>query len=154
MPRTTLALTSFIAGEFSPKLDGRTDFEKYSSGCKTLENMLVHPQGAATRRTGSQFIAEVKTSSLKTRLIPFEFSTTQTYMLEFGNQYIRFFKDKGQITESNKTITAITAANPAVVTCNSHGYSNGDFVIISGVVGMTELNCKTFKVADKTTNTF
>jgi hypothetical protein len=75
-------------------------------------------------------------------------------MLEFGNQYIRFFKDKGQITESNKTITAITAANPAVVTSNSHGYSNGDFVIITGVVGMTQVNGKTFKVADKTTNTF
>jgi hypothetical protein len=154
MPRTTLALSSFVSGEFSAKLDGRTDFEKYSSGCKTLENMLVHPQGAATRRVGTQFISEVKDSSAKTRLIPFEFSTTQTYMLEFGNQYIRFFKDKGQITESNKTITAITAANPAVVTSNSHGYSNGDFVIITGVVGMTQVNGKTFKVADKTTNTF
>ena len=154
MPRTTLALTSFVSGEFSAKMDGRTDFEKYSSGAKKLENMLVAPQGAAARRVGTQFISEIKTSANKTRLIPFEFSTTQTYMLEFGNQYIRFFKDKGQITESNKTITAITAANPAVVTSNSHGYSNGDFVIISGVVGMTEVNGKTFKVADKTTNTF
>jgi hypothetical protein len=57
----------------------------------------VHPQGAATRRVGTQFIAEVKSSAAKTRLIPFEFSTTQTYILEFGNTYIRFFKDKGQI---------------------------------------------------------
>ena len=97
MPRTTAALNSFVSGEFSAKLDGRTDFEKYASGCKTLENMLVHPQGAAARRVGTQFISEVKTSSLKTRLIPFEFSTTQTYVLEFGNNYIRFFKDKGQI---------------------------------------------------------
>jgi hypothetical protein len=97
MPRTTLALTSFVSGEFSPKMDGRTDFEKYSSGAKTLENFLVHPQGAATRRVGTQFIAEVKSSAAKTRLIPFEFSTTQTYVLEFGNNYIRFFKDKGQI---------------------------------------------------------
>jgi len=97
MPRTTLALTSFVSGEFSPKMEGRTDFEKYSSGAKTLENFLVHPQGAATRRVGTQFIGEVKSSAAKTRLIPFEFSTTQTYVLEFGNNYIRFFKDKGQI---------------------------------------------------------
>jgi len=97
MPRTTLALTSFVSGEFSAKMDGRTDFEKYSSGVKTMENFLVHPQGAATRRIGTQFISEVKTSSAKTRLIPFEFSTTQTYVLEFGNTYIRFYKDKGQI---------------------------------------------------------
>ena len=100
MPRTTLALTSFVSGEFSAKMDGRTDFEKYSSGAKTLENFLVHPQGAATRRVGTQFIAEVKSSAAKTRLIPFEFSTTQTYVLEFGNNYIRFFKDKGQILDS------------------------------------------------------
>jgi len=97
MPRTTLALTSFVSGEFSAKMDGRTDFEKYSSGVKTMENFLVHPQGAATRRVGTQFIAEVKDSSKKVRLIPFEFSTEQTYILEFGDQYIRFYKDKGQI---------------------------------------------------------
>ena len=154
MPRTTAALNSFVSGEFSAKMDGRTDFEKYASGCKTLENMLVHPQGAAARRVGTQFIAEVKTSSLKTRLIPFEFSTTQTYVLEFGNTYIRMFKDKGQITESDVTVSGITQANPAVVTASSHGFSNGDFVIITGVVGMTQVNGKTFKVADKTTNTF
>jgi len=97
MARTTLALTSFVSGEFSNKLTGRTDFDKYQSAAKTMENFLVHPQGAATRRVGTQFIASVKTASAKTRLIPFEFSTTQTYILEFGNNYIRFFKDKGQI---------------------------------------------------------
>ena len=90
----------------------------------------------------------------KTRLIPFEFSTTQTYILEFGDQYIRFFKDKGQITESTKTITGITQANPAVVTSATHGYSNGDFIIITSVVGMTQVNGVTFKVANQTTNTF
>jgi hypothetical protein len=92
VPRTTLALTSFVSGEFGNKLTGRTDFDKYQSAAKTMENFLVHPQGAATRRVGTQYIA-----SVKTRLIPFEFSTTQTYILEFGNNYIRFFKDKGQI---------------------------------------------------------
>jgi hypothetical protein len=97
VPRTTLALTSFVSGEFGNKLTGRTDFDKYQSAAKTMENFLVHPQGAATRRVGTQFIASVKTASAKTRLIPFEFSTTQTYILEFGNNYIRFFKDKGQI---------------------------------------------------------
>ena len=97
MARVTLALTSFVSGEFGNKLTGRTDFDKYQSAAKTMENFLVHPQGAATRRVGTQFIASVKTASAKTRLIPFEFSTTQTYVLEFGNNYIRFFKDKGQI---------------------------------------------------------
>ena len=154
MARSTIAFTNFTAGELSPRLDGRTDLGKYFNGCKTLENMVVHPHGAATRRPGTKFIHEVKTSSEQTRLIPFEFSTTQTYIMEFGNQYIRFFKDNGIITESNKTISGATQANPGVITATSHGYSNGDHIIISSVVGMTELNGKTFKVANKTTNTF
>jgi len=154
MARQTVAFSNFTAGELSPRLDGRTDLSKYFNGVKTLENMVVHPHGAATRRPGTKFVHEVKTSSAQTRLIPFEFSTTQTYVLELGNAYIRFFKDSGIITEGDKTITAITKADPAVVTSSSHGYSNGDFVIISSVVGMVQVNGRTFKVANKTTNTF
>ena len=97
MARVAAQLTNFTAGELSPRLDGRNDLSKYPAGCKTLENIVIYPHGAAARRPGTQFIAEVKTSSAKTRLIPFEFSTTQTYVLEFGNQYMRVYKDKGQV---------------------------------------------------------
>jgi len=154
MARVAVELTNFTGGELSPRLDGRTDITKYSSGCSTLENLVVYPHGAAARRPGTTFVAEVADSDNKTRLIPFEFSTTQTYMLEFSNLKIRFYKNNGIILESNKTITAITKASPGVITSNSHGYSNGDEVYISGIVGMTELNGKTFLVANSTTNTF
>jgi len=97
MARVAAQLTNFTGGEFSPRLDGRNDLAKYSSACKTLENFIIYPHGSAARRSGTQFVAEVKDSSKSTRLIPFEFSTTQTYMLEFGDQYIRFYKDNGQI---------------------------------------------------------
>ena len=97
MARVAVQLTNFTGGELSPRLDGRNDLAKYSTGCKTLENMVVYPHGSAARRSGTQYVAEVKDSSKETRLIPFEFSTTQTYILEFGNQYIRFYKDNGQI---------------------------------------------------------
>ena len=97
MARVAVELTNFTGGELSPRLDGRNDIAKYNSGCKTLENMIVYPHGSASRRSGTQFVAEVKDSTKKTRLISFEFSTVQTYMLEFGNQYIRFYKDNGQI---------------------------------------------------------
>ena len=154
MARVAVELTNFTGGELSPRLDGRTDLTKYSSGCSTLENLVVYPHGSAARRPGSTFIAEVADSDNKTRLIPFEFSTTQTYMLEFSNLKMRVYKDKGAVLEGDKTITGITQANPAVVTATSHGYSNGDEVLISGVSGMTEVNNKRFLVADKTTNTF
>jgi len=97
MARVAAQLTNFTGGELSPRLDGRNDLAKYSSGCATLENLVIYPHGSAARRPGTNFVAEVKDSTKKTRLIPFEFSTTQTYMLEFGNQYIRFYKDNGQI---------------------------------------------------------
>ena len=154
MARVAVQLTNFTGGELSPRLDGRNDLTKYSSGCSTLENLVVYPHGAAARRPGSSFVAEVADSDNKTRLIPFEFSTTQTYMLEFSNLKIRFYKDNGSILEGDKTITGITQANPAVVTSNSHGYSNGDEVVITAVVGMTQVNGKRFLVAGKTTNTF
>ena len=97
MGRVAVQLTNFTGGELSPRLDGRNDLTKYNSGCKTLENMVVYPHGSASRRSGTQFVSEVKDSTKKTRLISFEFSTVQTYVLEFGNQYIRFYKDNGQI---------------------------------------------------------
>ena len=154
MARVAVQLTNFTGGELSPRLDGRNDLAKYASGCKTLQNMIVYPHGSAARRPGTNFVAEVKTSSAFTRLIPFEFSTTQTYILEFGDDYIRFYKDGGAILESNLTITGITQANPGVVTSTAHGLSNGDTVVISGVVGMTQVNGKRFKVASVATDTF
>ena len=108
MARVSVQLTNFTAGELSPRLDGRNDLSKYPSGCKTLENFIVYPHGSAARRSGSQFISEVKTSSKKTRLIPFEFSTTQTYILEFGDQYIRVYKDKGQVQSGGSAVEIST----------------------------------------------
>ena len=154
MARVAVQLTNFTSGELSPRLDGRNDLAKYPAGLKTLENFVVFPHGSAARRSGTQFVAEVKDSSKKTRLIPFEFSTTQTYILEFGNLYIRFYKDDGQILESDKTISGATQANPVVITATGHSYNNGDEIRITNVAGMTELNNKRYKVANKTTNTF
>jgi hypothetical protein len=146
--------TNFTAGELTPKLAGQVDFKKYNNGVEILENMTVFPQGGATRRYGTKFVAEVKDSSKITRLIPFEFNIEQSYILEFGDQYIRFFKDNGQITNATKNITNITQANPAVVTVASHGYTNGTDVWINSVGGMTELNGRRFRIANVTTNTF
>jgi len=146
--------TNFTAGELTPKLAGQVDFKKYNNGVEEMQNMTVFPQGGATRRYGSRFVAEVKDSSKSTRIIPFEFNITQSYILELGDQYIRFYKDNGQITNTPKTITGITQANPAVVTVSSHGYTNGDDVWINSVVGMTQLNNRRFRIANVTTNTF
>jgi hypothetical protein len=154
MSRVSIINTNFTAGELSEDLFGRVDITKYNNGAATIENFIVQPHGGVTRRSGTRFVKEVKDSSAKTRLVRFEFSVTQAYIIEFGNLYARFYKDQGSILNTGKTISGATRANPVVVTATSHGFVNGDEVFISGVVGMTELNGKYYKVAGKTTHTF
>lgn len=153
MARVSTIVTNFQSGELSPRLEGRIDLEKYSSGSQTMENMVVFPQGGATRRPGTYYAGSSKDGG-KVRLINFEFSDEQAYVLEFGANYVRFYKDGGILTEATKSITAITKADPAVVTSTSHGFTNGDRVYVSSVAGMTELNNREFTVANKTANTF
>ena len=153
MARVSSIVTNFRAGEISPKLEGRIDLQKYNEAAQTLNNMLVYPSGGVTRRPGTFFAGRSKDGG-KVRLMNFEFSDEQAYVLEMGANYIRFYKDGGLLTEATKTITAITKANPAVVTSNGHGFSNGDRVFIKSVAGMTELNNREFTVASTATNTF
>ena len=153
MARVSSIITNFRAGEISPRLEGRIDLQKYNEAVKDLSNMIVFPQGGTTRRPGTYYAGSSKDGG-QVRLIHFEFSDTQAYVLEFGNNYIRIFKDGGLVTEATTAITAITKANPAVVTANSHGLSNGDRVFIASVGGMTEVNNREFTVAGATTNTF
>ena len=156
MTYTSPRYTNWTAGELSDRLDGRTDLTRYFNGAKSLENFIVYPAGGAARRPGTKFLHEVKVSANAARLIPFEFNTTSanTYVLEFGNNYFRVYQDGGIVTETGKTISGATKANPVVITATSHGFSNGDHVIIGSVSGMVELNGVTGIVANKTTNTF
>lgn len=142
------------AGEFSPLTAARVRFDKYKNALNLCENFIPIVQGGITKRTGTKYVAEVKASSASTRLMPFEFSTTQAYVLELGNLYVRIYKDRGQVVETAKNITGITQANPAVVTSNAHGFSNGEEVYIASVGGMTTLNGRNFKVANVAANTF
>jgi hypothetical protein len=95
VPKASPIRTNFNAGELSPLLDGRVDIAKYEAGCRVMENFLPTVQGPAVRRPGTRYVAEVKTSANRTWLARFEFSTTQAYVLEFGNQYIRFYTNHG-----------------------------------------------------------
>lgn len=82
---------SFTGGEISPSLYSRVDLQKYASGLRTARNFIIHPAGGASNRPGTQFIATAKNAAKKCRLVPFEFSLDQAYVLEFGDGYIRVF---------------------------------------------------------------
>ena len=91
----TINQTNFTAGEVSPKCYGRVDVARYQNGAESMLNCIVNIHGGAERRPGSLYVAEVKDSSKRSRLIPFIFSTTQAYVLEFGNLYMRVYAQSG-----------------------------------------------------------
>jgi Ubiquitin-activating enzyme E1 FCCH domain len=145
----TLVQRSFSGGELAPSLYARVDTAKYAAGLRTCRNMLIMRHGGAQNRPGSTFVCESKDSTKSVRLIPFVFNNDQTYTLEFGDQYMRVIKNGIQQKLASQNITGITAANPAVLTYSgADTYSNGDEVYISGVLGMTQVNNRWFKVAD------
>lgn len=94
-----IQVMSFNAGELSELLDGRSDLEKYYSGCRLSENMIPLPYGPSERRPGTYFVAECKNNDKKAKLVSFQYSTQQAYILEYGDEYIRFCMDRGQIIE-------------------------------------------------------
>ena len=90
---------SFAAGELAPSLYGREDLAKYAVGLRTLKNFTVHPHGGVSNRAGTRYVAEAKHAGKAVRLVPFEYSDTDAYLLEFGDEYVRFYKNGAQLTK-------------------------------------------------------
>ncbi len=154
---------SFAGGEISPSLYGRVDFAKWHTAASTMRNFLVNYRGGAMTRAGTAYVGMCKqgapnaggtVTSNPPRDIPFKYSLSQAYVLEFGDQYMRIKVNGAYVTETAQSISGITQANPGVITAAAHGFSNGDWVYISGIVGMTDLNGRTWIVQNVTTNTF
>jgi hypothetical protein len=153
---TPILQYAFVSGEISPSLYARSDLQKYDLGVAEAYNFFVDYRGGLSTRPGFEFGVEIPDATSTTKTFKFEFGTdvANTYLLLFGDSYVRFIQDNGYVVESAKTISGATQANPGVITATSHGYSNGDLVYIDSVGGMTELNGRYFLVAGATTNTF
>jgi hypothetical protein len=90
-------ISAFNAGELSPLLDARLDIEKYQNGCRILENCVPKIYGGAFGRSGMELMGSPKSDATKCRLIEFIFSATTNFILEFGQQYIRFWSNGVQV---------------------------------------------------------
>ncbi|MCP4537773.1 MAG: hypothetical protein GY832_11570 [Chloroflexi bacterium] len=113
-------------------MDARIDQQKYQAGCRTMENFYPLIHGGAERRPGTYYANEVKDSSAKTRLVPFEFSLEYAYVLEFGNQYIRVYKGRNTDAEAGLLVGALLGSNPAWA--DATNYINGDIIEYSSVI--------------------
>lgn len=139
---------SFAAGVIGPELHARLDLAKYQTGLAKCLNFWVLPHGPVQNRPGFEYVLEVKDSAKATRIVPFAYSTEQTFVLEFGDQYVRFHTQGATLLESGLTITGISKANPGVLTYTGTDPANGDWMYLSGIGGMTELNGRYVKVAN------
>lgn len=149
---------SFSTGEITPSLYARVDIARYATSLRTCRNFQVMKYGGAQNRAGTGFIGEVKDSSKTVRLIPFIFNSDQTYVLEFGDQYMRVIRNEVYQYDLTLTITAVSNASPGVVTYTGTDPTSGDEVYISGLLGTigNNLNGRNFKIAnvDAGANTF
>ncbi len=152
MPDASPIQYAFNGGKLGPRVQGRSDLARYATGCNTLTNFIPTIQGPAVKRSGFRHLKEVADSTKKTRLIPFEFSREQAYVLELGEGYMRVMKDSGAVLESSVSVTGITAANPVVVTA-TNTYSNGDEVYLTGTA-QAEVNGRFFTVGGATGTNF
>lgn len=154
MANQEITFQNLAGGVFSHKMYGRYELPISNNGCRIMRNWIAETQGPASFRPGLRYVNPTRRNRIA-NLIDFQFNDEQSYVLEFTDGYLRFYKDGGIILLGNVSISGgITSATPGVVTAAGHGYSNGDEVFISGVSGMTGVNGKSFIVTNKAANTF
>lgn len=118
------ALRSFAGGEISPECYSRTDQTKYATGLRTCRNFVVQRHGGVQYRPGTTYVATVKDSTTAVRLIEFIFNDSQTYVLEFGDQYVRFYQNGGAVVVGTPDawLTATTYNEGEVVSNGGDNY--------------------------------
>ena len=143
MSRIQQFQSSFSHGEIDPLLRGRVDIEQYYSSVSKAKNVLFEPQGGFSRRPGLRFIADYTTSIDQTdaiKLVPFEYSTGQTYMLVLtiqsaSNDTLRIFVYKDGVLQTN---------------INSSGNNYVDYDFTTGKVSGTTLNLRQLNYTQST----
>ena len=102
MARFVNVQTNFTTGELDPLVRARVDLKAYDNALETAKNVVCQPQGGVTRRPGSKFINELGGSpSAGVRLVSFEFSVSDSYMLCFTNTRMYVYKNNALVTNIN-----------------------------------------------------
>lgn len=108
MSKAAPFLSSSNSGEFSPRMDARVDFDKYASAISRGLNLVCLPHGGVTARPGTRYVAEIKDSDARSRLIEFEPVSGQSYIIEAGEEYFRFYRNQGQLQDGASPLEVST----------------------------------------------
>jgi hypothetical protein len=137
---TTASKRNFTRGIFSPVVQSRRDVDAWSAGARRLQNVTLMKYGGVRKRPGTRFVYRLPTDDDEARLLPFTYSPGQSYALLMGQATMKPLALGGAVLSEGFGITAITKANPGVVTAPFHGLESGAEVYLSGIEGMEELN--------------
>tara|TARA_R100001530_G_C4320731_1_gene155687 strand:- start:759 stop:3668 length:2910 start_codon:yes stop_codon:yes gene_type:complete len=112
MARVQALQGSFVTGEISPRMQGNVLLESYKSSLATCLNYVVAPQGAVMRRPGTRYVTPAKNDS-EVRLIPFNYGQGQSYVIEAGAAYFRFFTADGVLMDGPSSSTPLEVSTDA-----------------------------------------
>lgn len=143
MPKVTSSQSNLTTGEISPKCLGRYDHAKYNNAVKRMENWLINQLGGGFYRPGTRYVAETVDSTKASRLIPFQYSADQDYVVEVGDLYMKFFENDADTI--SKTIT------PTKFLSNFNGVDGSFEVQDTGNTGyiVTQVGTATLSTAQK-----
>jgi len=110
-----IPITNFLKGELSEKWSGRFDSQVYAQGMSKIENFIPFAQGGITLRPGTELIGAVKTAANKTFLVPMVINSALSYVLEFGNNYIRYWKNGAPILSGGNPVETTTTYTTAML---------------------------------------
>lgn len=97
MPRVGVGITNFTSGELTQRARARIDLSRYYNGAQLLQNVIVHPIGGATKRQGTHYVGPCADSDKVSRLVEFEYSQSEVFVLEFGDSKLRFNKNRAPL---------------------------------------------------------
>jgi len=150
MPKSKSLITNFSSGEITPELGGRVELPVFKNSVSFMQNFVPTSKGAARYKYGGAWI-----SLGQGYHIPYTFDDEFSYSILVRSSTMNFMKNGAIIFETTTpSITAVTKANPAVVSSTGHGFSDGDEIYITGAAGMEEILGGPYIVANKNANDY
>jgi hypothetical protein len=137
MAKATPLYSSFNGGEVSPELEGRVDIAKYHSSLYRCENMIPMIQGPARRRSGTRFVKEVRDSTKPPFLSKFIFNVRQSFVLEWGDHYVRFYTNHGIVLDGSGNVYEVATPYAYADLTDVDGLFTLRFAQIADVVYVT-----------------
>jgi hypothetical protein len=136
MSRLIRIQTDFASGAIDPLLRSRIDLKQFYSGLQTASNVFVLPQGGVKRRDGLKFIGEIPSAAAPqngVRLIPFEFSTDDSYMFLVVHQRIYIYRAGALVTNINSSgndYLAVSSVTSAMLSTLRHAQSADTMILV------------------------